>query len=70
VKAADVPVTPAVPPKVTVEVKPGTVLLKVSWAVIVVIVKAVPAVCGELIGEIAKWCSAPALIVAIVAEPV
>jgi len=36
----------------------------------VVMVKAVPAVLGELMAEIAKWSTAAALMVAIVAEPV
>jgi hypothetical protein len=40
----DVPVTPAVPPNVTVPLKLVTVLLLESCAVIVVMVKGVPAV--------------------------
>jgi hypothetical protein len=59
-----------VPPKVTVDAKLGTVLLFKSCAVMVVMLKAVPAVCGEEMAEIAKWFSAPGLMVAIVAEPV
>lgn len=54
VNAADVPVTPAVPPYVTVEVKLVTVLLFTSCAVIVEIWNAVPTICGEAIAEIAK----------------
>jgi hypothetical protein len=54
VNAADVPVTPAVPPYVTVEVKLVTVLLFTSCAVIVEMVNGVPTICGEDIAEIAK----------------
>jgi hypothetical protein len=54
VNAADVPVTPAVPPNVTVEPKLVTVLPFGSCAVIVVMAKAVPAVCGDEMAEIAK----------------
>ena len=54
VKAAEVPVIPAVPLYVTVPMKLVTVLLFASCAVSVTDVIAVPAVCGELIVEIAK----------------
>ena len=54
VNAGDVPVTPAVPPYVTVEVKPVAVLLFASCAVIVAMVNAVPAVFVPEIAEITK----------------
>ena len=54
VKAADVPVIPAVPLYATVEAKFVAVLLFTSCAVSVIPVITVPAVCGELIVEIAK----------------
>ena len=54
VNAAEVPVTPAVPPKATVPVKPVAVLLFASRAVSVMPVIAVPAVCGVEIAEIEK----------------
>ena len=52
--AADVPVTPAVPPNVTVPPKLVTALLFASCAVIVAMVNTVPAVCGDEIADIAK----------------
>jgi len=54
VKAADVPVIPAVPLYATVETKLVTVLLFTSCAVSVIPVMAVPAVCGDEIVEMAK----------------
>ena len=61
VKVPDVPVAPAVPPKVTVLPKLVAVLLPASWAVIVVMVKGVPAVCGDEMEEITKWSTEPAV---------
>jgi ABC-type polysaccharide/polyol phosphate export permease len=63
VNAADVPVTPAVPPNVTVDMKLVTVLLFASCAVIVAMVNAVPAVLVPEIDEIAKLLTAPGLTV-------
>ena len=54
VNPAEVPVIPAVPLYVTVEPKLVTVWLFASCAVSVTDVIGVPAVCGELIVEIAK----------------
>ena len=54
VNAADVPVIPAVPLYATVLVKLVTVLLFTSCAVSVIPVIAAPAVCGEVIVDIAK----------------
>ena len=58
VNGPDEPVTPAVPPNVTGPVKLVTVLLFTSCAVIVM-AKAVPAVWGDSIAEIAKWSRGP-----------
>src|SRR5713226_10017273 len=53
---------PAVVLKLTEPMKLVTVLLFESWAVIVTL-KPVPAVCGLLIAEIAKWWSGPIIVI-------
>ena len=53
-KVPDVPVTPAVPPNVTVPEKLVTVLLFTSCAVIVSMLNGTPAVCGDEIADTAK----------------
>ncbi len=59
---------PAVVVRSTVPVKLVTVLLLISCAVMVML-KAVPAVCGELIVAMAKWWSDPALTVKLLLVP-
>ena len=54
VKVPEVPVKPPVPPKLTAPVKPVTVLLETSFAVMVIPVIGVPAVCVAPIAEIVK----------------